>query len=251
MGKKTNYRAVKACDSYNSCDSLHPTPLHFHHHSVLSCTAHSVFVPICDDALLSPPCLYTKHPFYYMCSSAMKWNFKKPFCHFVSHSWSQYWGSCIVGTGQFYFKWIELYRCRILIWLILSSQNNVSSIIWSKVGYMKSAILLIQPCFSVGFQWIYVNHKAHLRFLRCRKILSNIRVIKLRSYTCTWSAIEQGFPNSVLRSPLGARLLFCPRTTQPIEITNSSSSFWQNQTCTQGRGGTMTEFGKPCYTVLD
>lgn len=97
MGKKTNYRAVKACDP------LHPTSLHFHHHSVLSCTAHSVFVTICGDALLNPPSLYTKLTFYYLwthiCSSAMKWNLKKPSIHFFSYSWVQHWGSCSVATG--------------------------------------------------------------------------------------------------------------------------------------------------------
>ena len=60
--------------------------------------------------------------------------------------------------------------------------------------------------------------------------------------------LGQRFPNSVL----GERLVFCPSTTQLIQITNSSSSFdYLNQlcraraktkTCTQG--GPRTEFGK-------
>ena len=50
-----------------------------------------------------------------------------------------------------------------------------------------------------------------------------------------WWSFQQCFPNSVLGTPKGAHFVFCPSTTQLIQIINSSLSFYHlNHLCSTG-----------------
>lgn len=49
--------------------------------------------------------------------------------------------------------------------------------------------------------------------------------------------VEQSCPNLILGPPLGARFVFCPGTTQLIQIANSPSFDYLNQLCRVREGG--------------